>query len=398
MFKFLTSKKGFTLIELMITLILLGLGTFAVTALISASRRSFNKSEERYEKQETVKNIATVFQNVSNIGSATSCALFDSLECLPADGEADDAYSYLFLVPVFDNGDGTYDATYKYNDEISSAKLKKMAGYYIYRLNKDGKMERKENGELNIPCMNYGLPLYIEFKPFIYKAKDGEGNITSETIQPAAEIRICAVDDGTQFNYGNIGTDKAGNTVKSPTTPETEDNIFYELTVTTHFPNMVNNGSNISLNTVGDSVDQNTYKGKVMRLTIDSILAGEESQAKSSVSSFCFIATASYGVNSGEVGLLCDFRDNILLKNDLGKAFVKAYYTVSPSVAKVIENSEPLKATVRTALKPCVVVAEYALNPDLLKSEIPMISLFFVSGLALSASLVYFNKKRKKSF
>ena len=399
MFKFLTSKKGFTLVELLITLVLLGLGAFAVISIVNVSSRSFSKTEERFEKQEIVKDIAEVFQNKSKIGGSTSCSIFNSLCVLPEEGNADDAYSYLFLVPVFKNEDGTYDATYKYGDTLSATKMKAMAGYYLYRLDQGITFSYKENGELDVPCMNYGFPLYFEFSPY----KDNGQNMA------AANIRICALDNNTEFT-----TTSDGLTI-IPSVPKSEDNIFYELTVRSHFPNMISNSSQLVVNASSGTKDQSgnyipdeaSYgetripaadKGCVMRLTVDTILAGDMAQAKSTVTSFCFIATASYGVNSGEVGLLCDFRDNVLLKNDLGKAFVKAYYTVSPSVAKVIENSEPLKAAVRTALKPCVVVAEYALNPDLLKSETPMILLFFASGLTLSASLVYFNKKRKKSF
>lgn len=407
MFRFLTSKKGFTMVELLITLILLGLGAFALLSLFNAGYRSFHKSQERYEKQETVKNIAEIFQNKSKVGAASSCSIFNSLGVLPSAGSADDAYSYLFLIPVFENADGTYDATYKYGDNVSAAKMKTMAGYYIYRLDQSIVFSYNDKGEPDLPCMNYGFPLYVEFSPY----KENGRNM------PALNIRICAVDEGTQFKYEKVGSVTQNGTttdVNAPTAPESEDNIFYELTVRSHFPNMVSNSSEIAVNASSGLKEENgnlitdeatvngaqvlaVDKGTVIRLTVDSIFAGDASQAETSVTSFCFIATASYGADSGEVGLLCDFRDNILLKSDLGKAFVKAYYTVSPGIADIIRESEPLKAIVRFSLKPLVVVASYALNPDLVKEQIPLIISFIVIGFVLSSTLVYLDKKRKRN-
>lgn len=54
----------------------------------------------------------------------------------------------------------------------------------------------------------------------------------------------------------------------------------------------------------------------------------------------CFIATAALGTSScQEIATLYRWRDDVLLKCLPGKLFVKAYYFVSPSVAKRIERS-----------------------------------------------------------
>ena len=69
----------------------------------------------------------------------------------------------------------------------------------------------------------------------------------------------------------------------------------------------------------------------------------------------CFIATAAYGSYlEPEVRLLRQFRDDYLLTNAPGRAFVDWYYATSPEYARVIAASEPLRALVRGLLTPLV--------------------------------------------
>ncbi|MDO8281579.1 MAG: YncE family protein [Thermodesulfovibrionia bacterium] len=80
----------------------------------------------------------------------------------------------------------------------------------------------------------------------------------------------------------------------------------------------------------------------------------EETDSNSS-SSFCFIATAAYGSYfEPNVKVLRDFRDNILLTNRAGKAFVKFYYRTSPPIAGYIAKHENLRTVTRWALTPLV--------------------------------------------
>jgi hypothetical protein len=68
---------------------------------------------------------------------------------------------------------------------------------------------------------------------------------------------------------------------------------------------------------------------------------------------FCFIATAAYGTEMAkEVVVLKRFRDEHLLKNSAGRAFVRWYYRHSPPVADFIRDKGILKAAVRVGLKP----------------------------------------------
>ena len=74
----------------------------------------------------------------------------------------------------------------------------------------------------------------------------------------------------------------------------------------------------------------------------------------------CFIATAAYGSYlDPHVKVLRDFRDDWLLTNRPGTAFVNFYYSVSPPVAQVIEGSPTLRFGTRVLLTPIVYGVEY---------------------------------------
>ena len=65
----------------------------------------------------------------------------------------------------------------------------------------------------------------------------------------------------------------------------------------------------------------------------------------------CFVATACYGnYDAPEVMVLRQFRDEVLLKNPIGKIFTWIYYAVSPPIANFIASHEYLKILVRSAL------------------------------------------------
>ena len=74
------------------------------------------------------------------------------------------------------------------------------------------------------------------------------------------------------------------------------------------------------------------------------------------ITSPCFIATAAYGTPlHKDIDVLRAFRDEYMMTNTLGKAFVKMYYTMSPPIANVIRGNEDLGIAVREGfVKPLV--------------------------------------------
>ncbi|RMG59028.1 MAG: hypothetical protein D6713_06440 [Deltaproteobacteria bacterium] len=83
-----------------------------------------------------------------------------------------------------------------------------------------------------------------------------------------------------------------------------------------------------------------------------------EEESPSLGSSECFIATAAFGSPlEKHVKVLREFRERYLLTNPVGTLVVKAYYALSPPVARFIARHETLRAAVRLALYPVVGIA-----------------------------------------
>ncbi len=74
-------------------------------------------------------------------------------------------------------------------------------------------------------------------------------------------------------------------------------------------------------------------------------------KARLAQSRACFIATAAYGSEDApEVVQLRSFRDRHLLTNRFGVAFVRAYYRVSPPIARLIARKPKLRSAIRKTL------------------------------------------------
>lgn len=97
-------------------------------------------------------------------------------------------------------------------------------------------------------------------------------------------------------------------------------------------------------------------------------------------SNHCFIATAAYGSYlHPQVQLLRNFRDEYLLTNAPGRAFVAFYYRHSPPLADFISRHSVLRGVTRLALTPVVAAIAHPL--------ISAVFLFLLAG-ALLVSLL----------
>lgn len=368
MYRFLQSKKGFTLVELMIVLVLMSLGSFALANLFKSAYTSYKKTQERYTKQEAVKSVVEYLQTKSDasISPSSRVELYNTLSVLPK--AAEKGYNYLYVNPT--NGFlYSLPAGYDPKNAIQLSKVRLYINFseipYSYTNKITGKVEKYYDQSRGVVCT------------------------------------VGATEDSFQYQV-----------VNGAIQPPSSDDIYYSLDVAYHFPNMVEDGSlyvnrtRVAKTDNGDyvqsftgtiqSTDQNAC---VVKYVSDITASGDSLLSDTNVKVYtCFIATASYGVNngSGTVGLLCDFRDKCLLTNPIGTAFVKAYYKISPPIAKVIAQHEWMRATVRVMLKPVILVAKMSLDPSIVQDTAPWFILYACSVTTFFVGRGFYYRKQRK--
>ncbi|MFQ6021843.1 MAG: S8 family serine peptidase [Acidiferrobacterales bacterium] len=98
-------------------------------------------------------------------------------------------------------------------------------------------------------------------------------------------------------------------------------------------------------------------------VTISVVNALPAASVSSSSSSSCFVATAAYGSPMvKEVRYLRAFRDEYLLPNRIGRAFVTFYYRYGPAAADYIREREFLRSLVRAGLTPLVALSKHLVD------------------------------------
>jgi hypothetical protein len=85
--------------------------------------------------------------------------------------------------------------------------------------------------------------------------------------------------------------------------------------------------------------------------------------------------------------MLRHFRDQYLLTNRMGTAFVKFYYHHSPPIAAWIAGSDHLRMFTRIALTPAIAVVYLLYHPGAA----------FVSGLGLLLLLLLYYRRRRRA-
>lgn len=99
-----------------------------------------------------------------------------------------------------------------------------------------------------------------------------------------------------------------------------------------------------------DPANAERYAKLVLEMDANNVEA-KEYLKKESNSGGCYVATAVYGsYDCPEVWTLRRYRDNNLAKHWFGRAFVRVYYAVSPTLVKWLGDTKWFKAVWRSRL------------------------------------------------
>ncbi|MDB9822638.1 S8 family serine peptidase [Deltaproteobacteria bacterium] len=133
---------------------------------------------------------------------------------------------------------------------------------------------------------------------------------------------------------------------------------------------------------MGETGKDNIYGRGRLNISIPVVEVNEVGNSGGGGGGGCFIATAAFGSPmEPQVKILRDIRDNYMLTNKAGKAFVTFYYRYSPPLADFIANHESLRTLVRYSLLPLVWISWLILHFGQYETTTLFILLFVLIGI-----------------
>ena len=108
----------------------------------------------------------------------------------------------------------------------------------------------------------------------------------------------------------------------------------------------------------------------------------------------CLIVMASLGSPlAREVSVLRALRDDILIPNATGRVLVRTYYRLSPSIARVIEGHQTLRAITRVVLRPVIIFSKLVLASP--REAFALFAVMWSTLLALAVALAVARRRAR---
>lgn len=368
------AKKGFTLIELMVTLLLLSIVTAMIAQVTYGIYNNYQLVQKRWRMQNEVNYIMKMFEgNKEALTTSHQADIFYDINCnsVPAEGVPDETYSYFFAKPVDPD-----DLTQGYN--------------LWYRQRKT-----TENYQLN----SSNIPISIEFTIPVepnplqtnavgeVKREDNEQGYATvqvpeeEKIYQRSTLLITISATGqykdkyslsTAFTLNNmLGNQQINYSFGEPTdTTKSEKGEAWENVYLAGWTNSVINNSadNKAAGypvefTSGEDGFNEARPGNVLRfVSIESFLSNNNPNGNNlDMMNKCFISKLFMGTSleTPVKGAFRDFRDNVLAKTDIGCTIIDKYYNKwSPALNTALsEHPDIVKTAGRIAAVPAAIIA-----------------------------------------